>query len=237
MLNKILKINVNTRVFFLLLIMINSLFLAVNVSEEFSIFFILIVLGAPIFHIYTVSVGDKQFYSNIIDFNNNFLKNSGISYDDYAFSDDGVGGIAINEKDNKIFILKRTKINEDYHIDEYKFNQIVESGIAEDGQTLTKTSKGGLIGRSLLGGVIGGGFGAIVGGMAANNTSTEQGKKLALYIVVDNIMNPVHDIVFLVNTLQPYSKDNPIYQTAFEKCNLWHKRMSVIIKGNEQLEK
>ncbi|MFV2049638.1 hypothetical protein CJ195_21895 [Bacillus sp. UMB0899] len=235
MLDKILKINVNVRLFCLLIIIFASMFIIPNVPDEFTLIFILLPLGAVGFHIYTVSEGVKKSSNEIIDFNNNFIKNSGIVYDDYTFSDDGVSGIAISEKENKLYIFKRTELNKDYQIVKFNFNQVVESGIVEDGQTLTKTSKSGLVGGSLLGGAIAGGFGAVVGAMSANNTSTEQVKRLSLSIVVDNLMNPVHDIVFLVNTQQPYSKDNPLYKTAFDKCNLWHKRVSVIIKRNEKL--
>lgn len=148
--------------------------------------------------------------------------------DDSYLSDDYLTGIAICEAENKIAVLKRNNVNEGFELDSFSFDQIVEVGIKEDGETITKTSKGLAVGGALLAGV----GGAIAGGALGNKNSTEQILKATLSIVVDDLNNPVHEIHFL-NSKMLVNKNSDLYQNIYSEMNKWNKRISIVMKRNE----
>ncbi|WP_053434679.1 hypothetical protein [Sporosarcina globispora] len=178
--------------------------------------------------IYTNGQYDKQ-YSSIMEKSlDKSLIKLDFQADDSYLSDDYLSGIAISEEQNKIAILKRNNVNEDFKLESFNLDQIIEVGIKEDGETTTKTSKGLAVGGTLLAGV----GGAIAGGVLGSKTSTEQILKATLSIVVDDLGNPVHEIHFL-NSKMLVSKNSDLYQNIFSEMNKWNKRISIVIKRNE----
>jgi hypothetical protein len=160
------------------------------------------------------------------------LYNNRISKDNAQMGADGLTGIAIIEEEEKVLLFNRTSLDDEYSVFPFNFNQIIESSVKEDGETLIKSSRGSQIGGAIVGSVLAGSVGGIIGGLGASKTSKETTKKINLQIVVDSIISPVHQISFL-NSQESVQKDNIIYQEADRQITKWHKIMSVIIKRNE----
>ncbi|MEC1697762.1 hypothetical protein [Schinkia azotoformans] len=212
---------------FLALFFINVLLMFVFGDSIWYLFFILafVFLGLLI---YTNIQYDKKLANVLANNLEETLIKNNFEADDSKVSDDFLTGIAINHFDNKFAILKRNTRNEEFTFRTFDFKDIVESSIKENGNTVTRTSKGAIVG----GAVLAGGIGAVVGGLAGNKTSNEQVKKLTLSIVVDDLIDPVYDINF-INAELPISKNNPLYENIYTDLNKWHKRISVILKRNE----
>lgn len=146
--------------------------------------------------------------------------------------DNQLTGIAIDELNSKVAILKRTNFNEDFIVKVIPFSSIFESSISEDGETLIRTSRGGQIGGALVGGALAGGTGAIIGGLSSSKTSSQVVSKIELKLTIDDLSNPIETINFLSQPT-PLKKDNMIYKYTSQEAEKWHKRFSIIIKRME----
>lgn len=147
-------------------------------------------------------------------------------------SDDFLSGIALNESENKILILKRQNSNDEFIPSLYDFDDILECSIKEDNQTVTKTVNSSSMKRAIAGGILFGGVGTVIGGITGEKITTQKIYKATLYLGVNDIHNPVHEIHFL-NSKMLMDKTNPRYQNIYANLNKWHKTISVIIKRNE----
>lgn len=141
-------------------------------------------------------------------------------------------GIVLDEQNKLLCLIK--KKDDDYSLLKYSFDQILESEIIEDGNSVIKTSRGSQIGGALIGGALAGGVGAIVGGLSGSKTSFKEVKKIDLRITLNDLNNPVQTINFM-NTEMALKKDNPYYKEVYEKALHWHKLMSVVIKKQENI--
>jgi hypothetical protein len=175
---------------------------------------------------------DKRFLMNMGKSLENTLAKNDIKVDDSYLSDDYLSGIAINESDCKLFILTRRNLIDDFRIKKIKFNDIVECAIKEDGNTVTTSSKGSVIGGAIVGGVIAGGIGSVIGGLSGDKTSNENILKATLTIVVDDLMNPVYDIHFLNSNIY-VAKNSDTYQQVYTNMNKWYRRLNVILNRNK----
>lgn len=85
---------------------------------------------------------------------------------------------------------------------------------AENGVSVTETSRSSQIGGAILAGIVAGGVGAIIGGLSGKTTTTEI-KNFELRIIFNNTENPV----FIIN-----------FQHYFEQANHWYSLITVLIK-------
>lgn len=152
---------------------------------------------------------------------------------DFSYlSDDYLSGIAINESQQTVAILKRHSVDEELKMKLLNFDDIVECAINEDGNTVTHTSKSSTVGNAFIGSVLAGGVGAILGAMTTDKTTSDRIYKSSLMIVVDDLNEPIHEINFL-NSNMIVDKDSEMYQNIYYEMNKWHKRISVILKRTE----
>ncbi|MEW5569587.1 hypothetical protein [Rossellomorea marisflavi] len=146
--------------------------------------------------------------------------------------DNQLCGIAIDEINNKIGILRRIEVKKEFDLKVLPFSSVFESEVSQDGETLIKTSRGSQIGGALVGGALMGGTGAIIGGLSGAKTSSTVVKKIDLNITIDNLSNPIETINFLDHPT-PLKKDSPTYSYTLQEAEKWHKMFSIIIKRNE----
>lgn len=147
-------------------------------------------------------------------------------------------GIAIDLENNKLMILRARA----QHI--IGFKQLISVELVEDNVSLVKTSRGSQLAGVIVGGVLAGGVGAVIGGLSGSKRSSETVRKISLQIVTDDFNKPNHEVTFLdwllnfdpslkvdlANSGKGLSKDDPLYKEALEKANLWHSRLTTIMK-------
>lgn len=113
----------------------------------------------------------------------------------------------------------------------YKYQDVLQSELEVDGNIISRKSVSGTIGRSLLGGIIGGGLGAVIGGVTGKSTQSERIGRIDLKVYVNDTKTPFHKINFLnVKT----KKGSLVYKGAYNAAEKWHGVLSTIIKQGER---
>lgn len=137
-----------------------------------------------------------------------------------------VGGYIWFDDNNKWFVLPKgtlsSKINNSYV---FKYDEILNFEVIEDGITITK---GGL-GKALVGGAIFGIAGAIAGG--TSKKTNEICKKLEIKITTKNQDNPVV-YVNLIDT--DFKKDGMLYRIASKNIQDILSKFQIILDEIEQ---
>ncbi|PGR02376.1 SHOCT domain-containing protein [Priestia megaterium] len=169
-----------------------------------------------------------------------------LEVDRYYISADYKAVIIIDETNQKICFIENTvkgidkfkNTSKDFRYDYtlYKFNDLLETEILQDGETVTKTSRGSQIGGALLGGVLAGGVGAIVGGLSGSTTSDEEFSKITLKVLVNDTQNPVKLIYFL-DEIANVKKYDDRYMKANADSMDWHGVLKVIIQQMDKEDK
>lgn len=91
----------------------------------------------------------------------------------------------------------------------YNYGDLLNFGLVEDGNTITKGGKG----AALAGGIAFGAVGAIVGGITANRKTNATCSKMQIIINVNNLKNPTLYIDLIEKEVRKDSKD---YEKAFK---------------------
>lgn len=91
----------------------------------------------------------------------------------------------------------------------YKYTDLLNFGLVEDGNTITKGGKG----AALAGDVIFGAVGAVVGGITANRKTESTCSKMQIVLNVNSVKNPTLYITLLDEEVK---KDSKEYQKAFQ---------------------
>lgn len=116
----------------------------------------------------------------------------------------------------------------------YDYSKILQSEIIVDGETILKQSTTGTIGRSILGGVLSGGVGAIIGGTTGTKTQTQNISSIDLKVIINDTKTPVFKINFLNLKTK---KGSFIYKKAYGEVENWHGILSGLIRqGNTESE-
>lgn len=229
MINRLVNMNRRPRIAMLLFGFILSVIFMPFVGNFWFIFFILAFTFLGLL-IYTNGIYDRsrgQLLEKSLD---KALINLGIHADDSYLSDDYLSGIALDQDKETLIILVRQNINSNFNSVTFDFKDIMECSIIEDEETITKSSKSLAIGGAL----VAGGTGAVVGGLLGDKHSNEKVLKATLSIVVDDIMNPVHEINFLNSNIL-VDRNSELYQTVYKDIYKWYKRIGVILKRNGKL--
>lgn len=111
----------------------------------------------------------------------------------------------------------------------YKYSDIVDFELLEDGESITK---GGL-GRAVAGGVLFGGVGAVVGGITGGKKSKSICNSLKIKITINDINNPV---VYINILTSPTKKDNFIYKSLFKSAQECLSTLQLICSKQEPQE-
>jgi hypothetical protein len=141
-----------------------------------------------------------------------------------------VSAVGFDKNNKKICFVNEGKVNV---VKMYSFNDIMESEIVIDGNTIVKTSATSAIGRAVVGGVLTGGVGAVIGGVTGKKSHNEVVKKIDLKICVNDSSNPFYKIRFLDTECK---KGDYIYNDGYEKAEKWHGIISTFIKQSELKE-
>ena len=136
----------------------------------------------------------------------------------------GRGGIAIDMQNQRIGIL-RNHLSRPTMI---PYRDLLSSEIIEDGETVTKTSRGSQLGGVLIGGLALGGVGAIIGGLSGSSKSFDKVSKIALMITINDVKNPVH-YVMLLDPGVAVEKSHSAYKDAMGEAKKWHGKLKVVI--------
>jgi hypothetical protein len=229
MMNYLISMNRHLRITILLTGFFGSFLLFYMSTNGLFILLAFIFLGVLI----KSNVSHARNYSDVMEksLDKALIKNK-IKADISYLSDDYLSGIALNKNDQKITVLRRLNINEEFEIDVYNFSDILESSIQEDGEIVTKTSNNSLISRAIAGGILFGSVGAVIGGLSSQKVTSQHIYKATLSIVFNDIDYPVREIDFL-NSKMLVNRKSELYQKVYGELSRWHKTLSVIIKKNE----
>ncbi|MFD2703932.1 hypothetical protein [Salibacterium lacus] len=214
----------------ILLIGFFSSFVLMFIYSQLAVLFFICML---VFLGIGVALGNKELKENerrLDDMIKGKLRENHFHNEEYHLGQNQLSGMAVDETSEKVAIFGRQTPEQDFSFTVVNFEDIIESAIVEDGETVTKTSRGSQVGGALVGGALAGGVGAVIGGLSGKQKSNETVKKMSLNIVVDSIPNPVHEVNFSNRYLK---KSKPEYKKYYDFVNNWHKMISVIIKRNE----
>lgn len=151
----------------------------------------------------------------------------------YHIGTDNLSAIGLNENQNKIVLLTRNKLQDNFNVNPLPFSDILETKLIEDELTVTSVSRASQIGGAIVGGMVAGGIGAIVGGSGATSHTENDVRKIQLELVVDSLDNPVHRVSFMNEDIH-IKKYETKYKQQFETASQWYKMFSVILKRNEK---
>lgn len=116
------------------------------------------------------------------------------------------------DEENKLFYYKLSLDHGVPFI--YKFDEIIDYEVLEDGDTITK----GGIGSAIAGGALFGGAGAVVGGIAGKKKSKTVMKSLDIKISLKNKYHK-HLTISFVPSLQEYKSGSLQYNTAHSQAS------------------
>lgn len=138
---------------------------------------------------------------------------------------DGNTGIAIDSSKGKVCLITRRGDSTHHKVIDY--TDLVSVEILEDGSSVTKTSRISQLGGVVVGGLVLGGAGAVIGGLSGKKVTNDKVERLSLKIVVNNISNPIHEVL-LQNT--PSQKGGLINKQAANEARQWASVIEVLIK-------
>lgn len=136
--------------------------------------------------------------------------------------------IVYDQENNHLFIYDKG------HTHNIKINDIYQSEIIEDGQTISKVSRSSQIAGSIIGGLIAGGTGAIIAGVSATRIKDEKINKMELQLVVNDVNNPIRKVEFFnAGDGLKIKKSSDEYKVRYNQILEWQKLMEILIKQNE----
>ena len=124
------------------------------------------------------------------------------------------------------------KVKGNYKI--YKFSDILQCEVMEDGATTMKQSTTGAIGRGLLGGLLAGGAGAIIGGVTTRMRVQEKIYEVSLRVIINDHQFPCFTLQCL-NSPFGTSKRGFDYDSAIKAVQYYYSIFSGIISQGEQM--
>lgn len=156
--------------------------------------------------------------------------------DNFTLSADGLSAIKISESEEKLYYATRTEALTEFNCTGIDFKDILDVSVSSNGNNQISVNKGGLIGGAAIGGALFGGFGAVVGAMSANKTSTEQLKDLTLVITINDLTNPIIKMKMynrpegVINTIE-----NERVTNILNHVDEWFGKFTIIMKRNESI--
>lgn len=142
------------------------------------------------------------------------------------------GLIAIDDNSKQIAIKER-----EGSVVKYSYYDILSCEIVEDGVTTYQKSR--TIGRSIVGGVIAGGAGAVIGGLSGKEKENREIKSLVFRIVFKSTNKPIIKLWFIdalgetlkmeksINLSDPYY--GQLYKEALDSVKDWRDTFEIII--------
>ncbi len=178
--------------------------------------------------LFVYSSDERKFMiDNYVKETDKYVLDNNVNVSKSVFSDTVSSRIIFDHDNKKLHILK-------YEISPVviPYSKIVESELIEDGNTVTKTSRGSQLAGMAIGGSLAGGVGMIVGGLSSNTKSSKEVKKLEIKIIADDLYSPVSSF-YVKDSINEFEKDSILYRNLYDLAYELHKTMSVIIKDNK----
>ena len=114
------------------------------------------------------------------------------------------------------------------------YRDIMSVELAEDGHTVTKTSRTSQAATALVGGLLFGGVGAAVGALTGSTRSKGKIKRVELRIVVNDSSDPVFVLCF--QNVEA-AAGGLVHRTATTNASEWVGRINVIIRQADEEDK
>jgi hypothetical protein len=152
------------------------------------------------------------------------------------------GAMIYDEVNRKLHIVNSKFKNADkihtFETNSYNLNEIMESEVLINQNSISKVNKSQLLGSVAAGGLIFGGFGAIVGALTADKSNIEYVKEVNLKIKTEDVDNPIHTVNFLRNEdlytmdiiKQGFHKDSSEVRAALMNVEKWQGIMETLIR-------
>lgn len=134
-------------------------------------------------------------------------------------------GISIDQQRNKVALLSP------YSKSIVNASQLISVEICVDSDTLIHTSKTSLIGGAAIGGLLTGGFGAVVMALGAKKKQESKVKSVELKILMSGTSTPIHRISFFD------LRDSGSASSALREVSEWHDLLTVMIREAAHGEK
>jgi len=132
-------------------------------------------------------------------------------------------GIAIDGTRRKFAILQGDNAPKIFD-----YSQLTAVEVYRDGNSLTKTNRGGQVAGAAVGAVLLGPAGLLLGGLTGSKRSIEMISKLSLMIYVNDFIQPTYEVVFHQHLGSGGTKVSDLTLTMNE-LNAWHGRMQAIL--------
>lgn len=111
-------------------------------------------------------------------------------------------------------------------------NNVIDVQIIEDNQVTNKVSNSSMIGRSLVGGALTGGVGAIIGGSTAKSNSTNLVKEISLRFKMNDMENPYYDISVFSNS-KGIDRGSEFFKNKYKEILNLFGRIELVLEKEE----
>ncbi len=149
-----------------------------------------------------------------------------------AVGDDGKTGVAYDENQKKICLIR--KVGTDFLQRVFDYKDILSVEILEDGNSNIKTDRGSQVGGALIGGLALGTVGLVVGSMTCKKKLIDNVERIDLQIIVNDLKHPR----YIVNFLEIESeKSSSTYKSSLNLAREWYAILEVFIKLSDQDDK
>jgi hypothetical protein len=163
-----------------------------------------------------------------IDIKNNLLKlvNDVKGNNKRFINPENTKAIVLDESNKKVYLFSPTN---NIKLD-YNFDDIIQSEVIVDGNTITSTNRGSQLMGMVVGGILAGGVGAIVGGLSGGKTSKDEIKNIELKLTINNMNNSIFKVNFLPFTKVGWSKDSTKVKNSLSEIETWQGYFDIILK-------
>lgn len=146
----------------------------------------------------------------------------------HAIAVDGETGVAFDEGKSKLCLLFHDVESPSHRLISPRDLYSVEV-VEEDGASKTRVTQSTKLGSAIVGGLLLGGVGAVVGGLAGKSGSETSRvvTRLTLRLTVNSTSAPTHNII-LIN--QPLETSSDAFKTARATASEWSDLLAVLIK-------
>lgn len=144
-----------------------------------------------------------------------------------------LAGVAIDSSRREILLADEATVRR------FTMSSIISCEILEDDVRLAYVNRGSQLAGIAVGGILLGGVGAVIGGLSASKRSINNVSKVILRFMTDDFERPKHDIVLLDWSFSKkgLKRDGMLYRAALETAELWHGRVTAMMKAGESSDK
>jgi hypothetical protein len=191
---------------------------------------IFVVIAFLLFVLSPTSTSKKQVNQEILQQEklNQLINKNAIERSKEYLNKDFTKAIVLDETNRKIHILSTL----DNSCKTFNFNDLIESEIIIDNNSITKTNRGKQLIGAVVGNVVAGVGGMIVGGLSSEKITSERIKNISLKLTFNDMNNPICKFDFLDTSV---SKDSHDYKVAMNFIERWYGYFTIILKQQNNI--